>query len=143
MQATIRRYNDGVHAPVSSIDSLAADPSFVLLSHPNPQPTTKGETGTVSSYYLGKYTKPYPGIPSSTPGRHIGYFIDVHSKGIEVTSLDGLKLSSGQKERVIDEFTMQLRTTPEGHAIMRSLTDEQLMALNIETMLRAAYPIKH
>ena len=141
MQATMRRYNGGVHAPVTSIDSLAADPSFVLLSHPNPQPTTKGEPGTVSSYYMGKYTGSRLGTPSSN--RITGYYIDVHSKGIEVISSEGLQLSARERERVIDEFTMQLRTTQTGHDIMRSLTDEQLMALNVETILRATYPIKH
>ena len=138
MRDITRKFEDRIPVP-PNIDSLAENP-FVLLSHPNPQPTTKGEPGTISSFYLGRYSKPKPRIPYSTPREIEGYFIDVHSSGIEVTPFDGPnKLSAEQRKRVIDEFTRQLRTTSEGHAIMRRLTDEQLIALNIETILHSSY----
>jgi hypothetical protein len=138
MAYAARKSDSRVHVSAPSIDSIT-DPSFVLLSHPESQPTTKGKPGTVSSFYLGKDARPRPGAPYSASREIEGYFIDVHSKGIEITPFDGSRLSAEQKIKVIDEFTRQLRTTSQGHAIMTSLTDEQLMALNIETILHVTY----
>jgi len=122
-------------APIS-VDSLA-DPSYLLLSHPEPQPSNIGKPG-VSSFYMGRKTTPKHWIPNSTLPPIEGYFIDVYLGGIEVTPRDSPKLSSEQRERIRDEFTRQLRTT-EGRDIMSGLTGEQLMALNIQTEIQATY----